>query len=99
MQYLICEKLDGISVSLKYTNGDGKEHSIDVEGIMVHIGQVPNSQFVEAEKDKIGQIVVDQKCRTNLPGIFAAAISTFSTPVSDASYMTISAGRRSFVST
>jgi len=63
---------DGRVKSLKYTNGDGKDHSIDVEGVMVHIGQVPNSQFVEAEKDKIGQIIVDQKCRTNLPGIFAA---------------------------
>ena len=40
---------------------------------MVHIGQIPNSQFTEGVlKDKIGQIIIDEKCRTNMPGIFEA---------------------------
>ena len=41
---------------------------------MVHIGQIPNSEFAngELEKNKGGEIIVDEKCRTNLPGIFAA---------------------------
>lgn len=63
---------DGRVNGLKYKNGDGKNHSIEVGGVMVHIGQIPNSQFIDVEKDKIGQIIVDQKCRTNLPGILAA---------------------------
>lgn len=62
---------DGKVGGLKYKNEDD-EHQIEVEGVMVHIGQIPNSQFIEAEKNKIGEIIVDGKCHTNLPGIFAA---------------------------
>ena len=43
-----------------------------VDGIMVHIGMTPNSQLVDCEKDKMGQIIVDVKCQTSIPGIFAA---------------------------
>lgn len=64
---------EGRASGLKYANAEGKENTIEVQGIMVHAGQIPNSQFIDcAEKDKIGQIVVDYKCRTNCPGIFAA---------------------------
>lgn len=59
---------------LEYKNEKNKKQEIPVEGIMVHIGQIPNSQFVDAgvEKNKGGEILVDEKCRTNRPGIFAA---------------------------
>jgi len=57
---------------LRYRDASG-EQEIVVEGIMVHIGMVPNSAFLnEVEKDKFGQIIVDQKCQTSIPGIFAA---------------------------
>ena len=39
---------------------------------MIHVGNLPNSQFVEIKKDGGNQIEIDQKCRTSLPGIFAA---------------------------
>lgn len=59
--------------SLKYTDNKNEEKELAVEGVMVHIGQIPNSQFAEnIAKNKMGEILVDEKCRTNLPGVFAA---------------------------
>ncbi len=59
--------------AIKYKTGKGQEQDLAVEGVMVHIGQIPNSQFVDGvEKNKMGEIIVDKKCRTNLPGVFAA---------------------------
>ena len=59
--------------AIKYKNNSGKEQELAVEGVMVHIGQIPNSQFAEkVKKNKIGEIMVDEKCRTNLHGVFAA---------------------------
>ena len=61
-------KVEGI----KYKDKTG-EHDLAVEGVMAHIGQIPNSQFAEkVKKNKIGEIMVDEKCRTSQRGIFAA---------------------------
>lgn len=57
---------------LKYLDSEGKENSIETQGVMIHVGQIPNSQFAEVEKNKVKEIVVDNKCRTNIAGIFAA---------------------------
>ncbi len=59
--------------SLVYTDASG-EHSLDVEGIFVHIGMIPNSYIIpaEAKKDEFGQVEVDAHCATSLPGLFAA---------------------------
>jgi alkyl hydroperoxide reductase subunit AhpF len=57
---------------LRYRDKTG-ERELAVDGVMVHIGMVPNSSLLDqAEKDKFGQIIVDQKCQTSIPGIFAA---------------------------
>jgi alkyl hydroperoxide reductase subunit F len=57
---------------LKYTDAEG-EKTIETQGVMVHIGQIPNSQFTEGiNKNKVNEIMVDAKCQTNVPGIFAA---------------------------
>ncbi|HSR89149.1 MAG TPA: FAD-dependent oxidoreductase [Candidatus Udaeobacter sp.] len=59
--------------AIKYKNNKNKEQELTAEGIMVHIGQIPNSQFAEnIDKNKMGEIMVDKKCQTNLPGVFAA---------------------------
>lgn len=59
--------------AVKYTDTTGAEKEIPGDGVMVHIGQIPNSQFVDGiNKNKVGEIIVDEKCRTNLPGVFAA---------------------------
>lgn len=63
---------ENIVKGLRYKDASS-EHEIAVDGVMVHIGMVPNSALLnEAEKDKLGQIIVDQKCQTSIPGIFAA---------------------------
>ncbi len=59
---------------LKYTDSDGKEQVLPVEGIFVHIGMIPNSGLApdEAAKDQFGQIKVNASCETNVPGLYAA---------------------------
>lgn len=62
----------GRVTGLKHKEAEGEEKTIAVDGVMVHIGMVPNSQLIECAKDKIGQIVVDAKCQTSIPGVYAA---------------------------
>lgn len=52
----------------------GELRNIELEGIFVQIGLVPNSAFIKdvVETNRFGEIVVDEKCRTNVPGIYAA---------------------------
>lgn len=46
---------------------------IAVQGIFVEIGSTPVSNIVpDVAKNTFGEIIVDPKCRTNIPGIFAA---------------------------
>ncbi len=62
-------KVEGI----KYKTPDGAEHMLPVQGVMVHIGAIPNSQFAtNLERNAAGEIVADKLCHTNVPGIFAA---------------------------
>ncbi|MEK7481248.1 MAG: FAD-dependent oxidoreductase [Patescibacteria group bacterium] len=56
-----------------YKDKAGKTKEIAVQGVMVHIGFIPNSQFIDCvEKDKAGQIITDKLARTSCDGIFAA---------------------------
>ncbi len=57
-----------------YTDIEGKEQMLDVQGVFVHIGMVPQSGFLgdTIKKDPTGKIVIDKLCATNVPGIFAA---------------------------
>lgn len=52
----------------------GEAHHIELEGVFVQIGLVPNTEFLKGtvELSKFGEIVIDAKCHTNLPGVFAA---------------------------
>ena len=52
----------------------GTEHHEALAGVFVQIGLVPNSDFVKGtvELSRFGEIIVDAKCHTNLPGIFGA---------------------------
>ena len=52
---------------------DKKEETLAVQGIFVEIGLIPNSSFtVDLNKTKSGEIKVNNKNITNIPGIFAA---------------------------
>ncbi len=58
---------------VKYREKDGRETTVAVDGVMVHIGMIPNSGFAGVlEKNAQGEIIVDELCHTNIPGIFAA---------------------------
>jgi len=49
------------------------EETLPVQGIFVEIGLIPNSEFAkELEKNELGEINVDCRTETNIPGIFAA---------------------------
>ncbi|OJW71102.1 MAG: alkyl hydroperoxide reductase subunit F [Sphingomonadales bacterium 63-6] len=53
----------------------GEEHKVELEGVFVQIGLVPNSEWLKdsgVELTPRGEIVIDDKAATNLPGIFAA---------------------------
>ncbi|MBO7311457.1 MAG: alkyl hydroperoxide reductase subunit F [Alistipes sp.] len=46
---------------------------LELDGVFVQIGLSANSQpFEELEKTRIGEIIIDAHCRTNIPGVYAA---------------------------
>lgn len=65
---------DRFVTGLKYKNQDGKENELKVDGVFIHIGMVPNSQVAPegTEKSQFGEIIVNQNCETNIPGLYAA---------------------------
>lgn len=54
------------------SSGDIK--SIELDGVFVQIGLIPNSSFLKGtlELTQFGEIKVDEKGRTSLPGVYAA---------------------------
>lgn len=60
--------------SFTYTDTKTNEkHTLDVQGVMVHIGFIPNSNFVDCvEKNDAKEIKVDKFCKTSCEGIYAA---------------------------
>ncbi len=54
------------------------EHLVALEGVFVQIGLVPNTEWLRGtvELSKFGEIVVDAKGQTNVPGVFAAGDCT-----------------------
>ncbi|MEM3754544.1 MAG: FAD-dependent oxidoreductase [Candidatus Bathyarchaeia archaeon] len=52
---------------------NGMETILSVQGIFVEIGSVPNSEIVNfVKKNPLGEIIVNCRCETNVPGLFAA---------------------------
>ena len=64
-------KVNAIEYQDRSTN---EVHTLDLAGVFVQIGLVPNSQFMKdvVEMTPYGEIVVDTKCQTSEAGIFAA---------------------------
>ena len=56
----------------------GVEHLVELEGVFVQIGLVPNTEWLKGtlELTKFGEIVIDAKGQTSLPGVFAAGDCT-----------------------
>ena len=60
--------------ALQLRNRQTEEESLlELDGVFVQIGLSANSQpFEQLEKTRIGEIIIDAHCRTNLPGVYAA---------------------------
>ncbi|SFJ31731.1 alkyl hydroperoxide reductase subunit F [Stutzerimonas kunmingensis] len=67
---------DGQKVTgLVYKDRSSEEmHSVELEGIFVQIGLLPNSEWLKGtlELSRFGEIIVDAKGQTSIPGVFAA---------------------------
>ena len=65
-------KVNGLRVK---DRASGDERTIELEGVFVQIGLVPNTEWLEDSGltlTKHGEIATDEEGRTNLPGVFAA---------------------------
>jgi len=69
------EKVNGLVYTDRRT---GESQRIELEGVFVQIGLLPNTDFLKGavELSRFGEIVVDAKCQTSVPGVFAAGDCT-----------------------
>jgi len=71
---------DGQSVSgLNYIDRrNGESHSLELDGVFVQIGLLPNTDWLgdTLEINQRGEIVIDGRGQTSLPGVFAAGDCT-----------------------
>jgi len=58
--------------------GDGTDARVDLEGVFVQIGLVPNTEWLgeTVKRTKFGEIEVNARGETNVPGVFAAGDCT-----------------------
>lgn len=68
-------KVNGVSYIDRET---GEEHHIELQGVFVQIGLVPNTDWLCGTIDctPYGEIIVDKHGATNIPGVFAAGDCT-----------------------
>ncbi len=71
---------DGEKVTgLVYKDREGGDsHRVELEGIFVQIGLLPNTEWLKGtlELSPRGEIVIDDRGQTSLPGVFAAGDAT-----------------------
>jgi alkyl hydroperoxide reductase subunit F len=65
------QKVNGLVYADRAT---GQSHKVVLEGVFVQIGLVPNTEWLKGvvELSRHGEIVVDAKGQTSVPGVFAA---------------------------
>ncbi len=69
-------KVTDQGVSVSYTNAKGEAQTLAVDKLIVSIGRTANTIGLNAEAvglalDERGAIIVDDDCKTNLPGVWA----------------------------
>ncbi|QKV52933.1 dihydrolipoyl dehydrogenase [Comamonas antarctica] len=69
-------KVNDQGVSVAYTNAKGEAQTLAVDKLIVSIGRTANTIGLNAEAvglalDERGAIIVDDDCKTNLPGVWA----------------------------
>ncbi|ANQ83914.1 alkyl hydroperoxide reductase subunit F [Azoarcus olearius] len=70
-----AEKVNGLVYKDRVS---GEEKRLELEGIFVQIGLLPNTDFLKGtvELTRFGEIIVDAKGQTSVPGVFAAGDCT-----------------------
>ena len=65
------ERVNGLAYTDRAT---GEQHHLPLEGVFVQIGLVPNTEWLKGTLalSRHGEIIVDAKGATNLPGVYAA---------------------------
>ncbi|MBA2963361.1 MULTISPECIES: alkyl hydroperoxide reductase subunit F [Ramlibacter] len=69
------QKVNGLTYK---DRAGGEQRRVDLEGVFVQIGLVPNTEWLKGtlELSRHGEIVVDAKGQTSMPGVFAAGDAT-----------------------
>ena len=67
------EKVNGITYVERAS--ETVQH-VSLDGVFIQIGLLPNTEFVNVDKDQYGQIIVDYAGATNISGVFAAGDCT-----------------------
>jgi len=69
------QKVNGLVYKDRTT---GEDKRIELEGVFVQIGLVPNTEWLKGtlELSRHGEIIVDAKGQTSMPGVFAAGDAT-----------------------
>ncbi|HMM85504.1 alkyl hydroperoxide reductase subunit F [Azohydromonas sp.] len=69
------QKVDGLVYK---DRASGAEHRVDLAGVFVQIGLVPNTEWLKGtvELSRYGEIIVDARGATSAPGVFAAGDAT-----------------------
>lgn len=71
---------DGAKVTgLRYTDRNTEEsHEVALDGVFVQIGLVPNNEWLGdvVKRSKHGEIEIDERGQTSIPGVFAAGDAT-----------------------
>ena len=65
------DKVEGIKIKDKASE---EEKVLDVEGVFVAVGMIPNSDIVHGKvaTNQWGYIIANDSCETNIPGVYAA---------------------------
>ncbi len=65
---------DGLVDGVEVVDNDGDTEAIELSGVNVNVGIVPNTEFVAetVERNEDGQVVVDDRLETSVSGIFSA---------------------------
>lgn len=65
---------DNYVTNLDLVGINGEIRSLEVQGVFVQFGLLPNNGTVRSlvDLDREGHVVIDQRCATSLPGLFAA---------------------------
>ncbi|HLR29252.1 MAG TPA: alkyl hydroperoxide reductase subunit F [Paenalcaligenes sp.] len=70
---------DSKVTGLRYKDrSDDSMHDIGLDGVFVQIGLLPNTEWLQdtVERNQFGEIVIDDRGATSIPGVFAAGDAT-----------------------